>query len=164
MGDFVALHRYVWNRGKGRWFNFLCVVVVLGYALYPVLLRFQGDHRTAMAIYRENSILLFFVGWYLFMRLLLLGLIFVKFKMARVLNAKREYVVDESGVHISSEVFSSDMDWDEIRFADCDRRYFFFRSGRKSYFNIPRSCVPDEGAFMELVGSKVKVSKNWKGR
>jgi hypothetical protein len=162
LGDFLALHRYVWNRGMGRWYGALSVVLVLGYALYPFLSRFSGDHRTMTEIYGETVFLLFIPAWYLFMRVLLLGLIFVKFKMAKWMSTKREYVVDKEGVHIRSEVFSSDMDWEEIRGADCDGRYFFFRSGRKSYFNIPRSCVADERGFMELVGKHVRVSKRWR--
>jgi len=113
-------------------------------------------------IYGETIFLLFIPAWYLFMRVLLLGLIFVKFKVTKWMSAKREYVVDNEGVHIRSEVFTSDMDWEEIRGADCDGRYFFFRSGRKSYFNIPRPVVPDDGAFVKLVESKVGVTKNWR--
>ncbi len=157
----MALNRHVGNRGFGRLFIIFSILCLIAYAAYP-LFRSPDDLRTNAAIYRANAPLLFLPVWYFFMRLLIVALMFKRFKSAKELRAEREYILDEAGVHLRSEAFSSDINWSMFTLADCNRGYYFLRTGQKLYFYFPRSLVPDQAAFNALVESNVKCSNRWK--
>jgi len=46
--------------------------------------------------------------------------------------------------------------------ADCNRMYYFLRTGQKLYFYFPRLLVPDQAVFNALVEKNVECSKGWK--
>jgi hypothetical protein len=162
MKDFLALNRHVSNRGARRWLLVFSILCVIAFALNPLLSHIPGDHRSTFALYRSDAPLLFLPVWYFGLRLLILGLIYKRFKSAKELRAEREYALDENGLQVRGEAFSSDLKWSMFTLADCNRAYYFLRTGQNTYFYFPRLLVPDQAAFIALVENNVKCSKGWR--
>jgi hypothetical protein len=84
-----------------------------------------------------------------------------RFATSHEVRDEREYVVDESGLHCRSETFRSDLSWKMFTLADCNEKYFFLRTGQRTFFYFPKDLVPDQADFVHLVNANVNTTKGW---
>jgi len=74
---------------------------------------------------------------------------------SEVLRSEREFEVGEDGIRVWSSSFNGFLDWRHFEYAEEVGRYFFLKTSQRAYHYFPVSAVPDRGAFVALLKSKL---------
>jgi hypothetical protein len=139
--DYAALNSFAFWRPL-RSLVFIAGALLALFLIQPFMLPGTDHEKSAWQIYQSSMALLILPGIVCFLFIVTYRAMRKRWNAAEELRVDLEYEVDDAGIRVASESFSSSLDWRHITQAEQQGKFFFLRTAQNQFYFFPFPWSP----------------------